>query len=45
MVVVAARVFRIGMLQYGQPMSLRTVADIARAPGARQAPTELPGGV
>ena len=37
MVVVATRVFRIGMLQYGQPMSLRAVANIARIPGARQA--------
>jgi ABC-2 type transport system permease protein len=35
MVVVAARVFRVGMLQYGQPMSLRTVAIIARRPGER----------
>jgi ABC-2 type transport system permease protein len=35
MVLVAARVFRIGMLQYGQPLSLRTVRDIVRAPGAR----------
>jgi ABC-2 type transport system permease protein len=35
MVVVASRVFRVGMLQYGQPISLRTVADIARTPGAR----------
>ena len=34
MIVVAARVFRIGMLQYGQPLSLRAVAEIARAPGA-----------
>ena len=37
MVVVAARVFRVGMLQYGQPMSLRAVANIVRIPGARQA--------
>jgi hypothetical protein len=35
MVLVAARVFRIGMLQYGQPLNLSTVRDIVRAPGAR----------
>ena len=37
MVVVAARVFRVGMLQYGQPLSLHAVANIARIPGAREA--------
>ncbi len=32
---VAARVFREGMLRYGQPLSLRGVAEIVRAPAAR----------
>jgi ABC-2 type transport system permease protein len=32
---VAARVFRVGMLRYGQPLSLRGVAEIVRAPVAR----------
>ncbi len=46
MVVVAARVFRVGMLQYGQPMSLRTVANLARIPGVRAtSPVQRPGGV
>lgn len=45
MVLVAARVFRIGMLQYGQPMSLRTAASIARLPRARQTSAQRPGGV
>ena len=34
-IAVAARVFRVGMLQYGQALSLRAIAAIVRAPGPR----------